>query len=184
MSKRFGRNQRRRAREQISKLEVTISNYKQAYERDLGMLRQIYEKAQHQLQRLQKLLGNNFIGFDAQIQQCEKIDEYLKLRIAVKKPLNFVHSGYFNTIDSTVSTVELDKFIFYLEKDLRKFNAEPSYQMHFRLKCSNGVKAGYALDFESFYGMPKEMIIQILTENFSWLIADYFENKNILCRRD
>ena len=176
MSKRFGRNQRRRARQEIFRLQEEKNKWEKAYHRDTGIFEQRLRRYEHQLERIVRILGPNFIGLEAQIKECSTIDEYLKLRIRIQKALLYdPMSADFPPTWDILQERELDKFIFYLEKDTAKFRGEHSGIMHFRLKCTNGTQAAYAIDFNQLYDLRREHLVQILTENFSYMIANYIE---------
>ena len=68
MGKRFGRNQRRRAREQIAQLTADSSRWQEAHARESGLLRHVSKKLramENQMADLTEALGVHYVGLTA-----------------------------------------------------------------------------------------------------------------------
>jgi hypothetical protein len=68
MSKRFGRNQRRRAREHIAQLAADSARWQEAHARESGLLRHVSNKLramESQMADLATALGVNYVGLPA-----------------------------------------------------------------------------------------------------------------------
>jgi hypothetical protein len=68
VGKRFGRNQRRRAREQIALLAAERSRWQEAHARESGLLRHVSDKLrgmERQMEDLAEALGVHYVGLPA-----------------------------------------------------------------------------------------------------------------------
>ena len=82
MANRFGRNQRRRMREQVAALEGNLSNMQQAYEMANGLQQRTsrdLEKAKYQLKVCEEVLGKHFVAFDRKTMRVDYFAETLRL---------------------------------------------------------------------------------------------------------
>ena len=62
MSRRYGRNQKRRAREEIAKAKAEAARWEEGYRRDVPMLEQMLAERREALETVAEVLGPEFIG--------------------------------------------------------------------------------------------------------------------------
>lgn len=147
MSRRYGRNQKRAARERISYLERRQEDCIEAYNRDTGMLRTQLRSATRQLDTVKEALGENFVGLDP--------GTFSHRMMALTEPYDFrapVRDG----------DVQMHSLIY------RSFDDSESHhhRLHFRVALANG-EVGYALSGQALYGAPPEFIARNIAQEMA-----------------
>lgn len=144
MSRRYGRNQKRKAREQISKLTRHLDEYTEGYNRDVGMLRR-------QLDNVRQALGPNFIGLPPETlvrRACELGENYDFRYPALGRELNMQSLVYRSFSDS-----------------LRHV-----HQLHFRVELA-GHQVGYAISAPALLHAPADWIARGIGHEIARLLV-------------
>lgn len=148
MSRRYGRNKKRAARERIEYLERRHEACIEAYNNDTGMLRQQLRSATRQLDTVKRCLGENYIGLDP--------ETFINRTMTLAEPYDFLAP----VRDGDVQMRSMS---------YRSFNESGlhHHRLHFRVALA-GAEVGYVLSEPALYNAPAEF----LARNIAHVIAD------------
>ena len=151
MSKRFGRNQRRKMRKRIEHLES-----------DNRLKSTLMQRNQRIVEDVARILGRYFVGLDPEFQEIKYIDQMFPgWRAMVKR-------DHFNP-----GPIPMGEFVEMILPVLRgsRFIDDLRQQMHIRF-VYDGTEVGYALDRQALLNMPRDLAIRNLAEAMARQLAD------------
>lgn len=152
MSRRYGRNQKRKARQEIARLSQYLANYEEAYHRDLSMLRQRCREATRQLDSVREALGQNFIGLDP--------ETFVRRTMELDDPHGWNHpvpGGH----------VRMEGLSCRFFEDTHT----PHHQLHFRVELA-GKKVGYALSLQAIRHAPAEVVARKMAHELARMLVE------------
>lgn len=134
MSKRFGRNQRRRLREQVATLQV---NQDALAARWLLAERENYSY-RSQMERLRRALGANFVGFDVEtvLHKLERNRERDRMRVHTPNGIANCQTMVMKTAKDGLTS-----------------------HLHFRIECEAGGYA-YVISENALRSTPEDLLIE------------------------
>lgn len=164
MSKRYGRNQKRKARERIEELERQSNNYR-LYSRDLA---QRMANLKQMANVMDEVLGKNFIGNESEYhiepgQDYIRIPEVPKFGYPYGKEADPLEVAYkLHTLDIMDTSVELDA--------LRE-------AMCVRVYIAGEAAMAMNLTTRVWDHFPREFLIQDLSRKFAEMLINKIQNK-------
>ena len=153
MAKRYGRNQKRKARAHAEALQQALTmQYSLAREMSARISR-----IDKQLQNCARVLGVGFIGLEPEIYRLrDKMNtETMRAITADGAIVNLAR------MDTRVST-----------------DSRPTHMLHFRLYLG-GVQVSYAITHQALRDAPKEIIIQELSREMATQFVESYRAKNL-----
>lgn len=160
MSKRFGRNQRRRAREAIAALEAKAANLEEAYRRETGLMRDISRRLQDandHARAVAEIVGSNAIAAGEPITlqyQCMKNARDFRLAVP---PMRAEYS--LMTTQSASMEFIMDETMHLLQCDA--VASLTSHEMHCYVQLANG-SIGYAISGAALMQRDNRELIELI----------------------
>ncbi len=172
MSKRFGRQQKR-------KMRTEIANRQAASALDHALIRHQGGKLEHLrsiFERIERILGRQWIGFDPQQVHVNSIPPVYN--VAIMQHLSF-------SVDhrDPISIERIAQQLEVMQSDTRLDALRMN--MHIRLKTPAGI-VGYATDLRSLAKLPREDFIKMMTRemaNHLWNQPDFQQEVNRYAER-
>lgn len=166
MSKRFGRQQKRRMREEIERLEARAA----WLERDLYHLREISRESRRAVELTASILGRYFVGLPVCPIESPSLSD-LAGRIEMDSGHRYVDPGAFVQDFSGVSPTELT----YAIQELTVIGMEAhlnriSGMMHARITFDDH-PIGYAIDKKALLSLPPKVACRMISEQVVPLLA-------------
>lgn len=165
MSKRFGRQQKRKMRAEIARLQASMENQSQSIE----LLRRSGRSMRDALEVTAAVLGEHFVGLPAQEQCVSRLDQPYKMPDR--------SYGLPATLDMS-SNIDLSEAVSFSVRRLDVMRADAITDLqgavHVRLTTPAG-DYGYAVDPMVIHRMPKWALIQHFSGEFARLLADKVE---------
>lgn len=158
MSRRYGRNQKRRARAEIAKMELELVNLRTDMALDrtqLQSLRQEIEERDEQLKFVAQVLGTNFIGLRPALYAFENKHAPDEFRWAVDGGDVRIHTMRANI------TVARDR---------------PDYMVHFRATLMDEV-VGYSVSECALRDAPEGYIVRRISDEMARLLMGELRKK-------
>lgn len=158
MSRRYGRNQKRRARAEIAKLEQKAANLQTGMEMDRALIRhqsQKIEEHREQLNFVASILGTNFIG----------------LKPALWKFSDKHRLDYFRC-----PVAGGDVMMHTMRTGITDGNGRPDYMVHFHVELA-GETGSYAISECALRDGPEDYIVRRISDEMSRLLMDELRKK-------
>jgi len=158
MSRRYGRNQKRRARAEIAKLEQRTAELQTGMAMDRALLRSQTEKLNAQATRLKfvaTVLGTDFIGLEPALWEFRDKHRQDFFRARVKDGDVMMH-----TMRTHIIT---DPF-------------RPDYMVHFRVQLA-GEAVGYAISECALRDGPEDYIVRHISDEMARLLIGELRKK-------
>jgi hypothetical protein len=158
MSRRYGRNQKRRARAEIAKLEQVAAELQAGMEMDRGLLqfqaREI-NRQQSQLNDVARIMGTNFIGLQPALWKFsdKHQPDYFRCR---------VNDG--------------DVQMHVMRTHIASAPDRPDYMMHFRVELA-GEPVGYAISECALRDGPEDYVVRCIAEEMARLLMSELRKK-------
>lgn len=169
MSKRFGRNQKRRMREQLVQQQAQISNLETARALDAGLLRYQRRKVEDYVQIIQDVretLGDNHIALPPDVGQMVVPDDQTAFQVPLRQPLQMY--DYAADIGA-MSTKALSEYLHVLlvKSAVRDFG-------HHVIVGADlaGKKSRYAISDDGLRNIRRDRLELILAENIARHLVD------------
>lgn len=159
MSRRFGRNQRRRARAEIAQLEQKVADLSSAMEMDRALLRQQTQKIgalRGQLENVARIMGTNFIGLEPKL-----LDFSRSIR---SDPFRYPVDGG-------------DVLVHVMKSRVTVCRDRPDYMIHFRVDLASEA-AGYAISECALRDAPEDYIVRLISEEIAHTLVRELRKKN------
>lgn len=164
MSKRYGRQQKRKAREEINNLKYKVA-----------CLNSVVDKNERIVQRTAEILGENFVSLDAAAMDVG-FPLPGTLRIPKRRDAEFFG---LNTdakyVDAALDILEFPIMTMRSAKDTLRDC------MHFRLQ-HNDKTVGYTINEFSLREMPRLTVIEIVSEEIAGMLYESIKNPEIVRR--
>ena len=164
MSKRFGRNQKRKMAKQLAHSQETTNTYKHWYFQCSALL----EKNQQVVEDTARIMGSHFLTLDPKTVEVKTLDGMaLGWRVYVAQR----RAQYAEAIHPNLPQPRdlLEKMLYILE-----FSAAPNTmrdEQHFRFRYK-GKQVGYAISNRALALEPKHRIIERLSKEMAIMLAD------------
>lgn len=158
MSRRYGRNQKRRAREEIAQREQAIASLLTGMAQDRALLqRQRMDIAERddQLKFVAKVLGTNFIGLRPALYEFREKHQSDYFRHQVNGGDVLMHTM------RTYVTSSPDR---------------PDYMVHFRVELA-GKSIGYAVSECALWDAPLDYLVRRISDEMALQLMDELRNK-------
>lgn len=147
MSRRYGRNQKRKAREQIAKL----TRHLEGCDRDMILLRQQRDDARRQLDNVRQALGPNFIG--------------LSPEMLVRRAFE-LGENYDFRYQAPGGDVPMRSLVYRSFTDSERH----VHQLHFRVELA-GRKVGYAISYPALLHAPAEYLARAIGHEVAHMLV-------------
>lgn len=160
MSRRYGRNQKRRAREEIAQREQAIASLLTGMAQDRALLqRQRMDIAERddQLKFVAKVLGTNFIGLRPALYEFREKHQSDYFRHQVNGAAALMH-----TMRTNITTA----------------SDRPDYRVHFRVSLK-GESVGYAISECALWDEDESILIPRIASEMAELLIREMRKKNI-----
>lgn len=167
MSKRFGRNQKR-------KLQEEVQRYKDALDLQTGLSRHLASEHDHDvsvLRRVKEVLGEYTAVLDPQTQIIEASpgNNLIELPRITRNQNMFAYPG-----DQAINDYSLHRDVLYL-LDLVKHDDDINLATHLEFRYKDG-KVGYAISELAMQNLPEDLLTgQIANEMAKMLVQGYKE---------
>lgn len=135
MSRRYGRQQKRKAREQIAQLEQEAKRWRDAYELNVPMLEKQLRQKRAALETVAEVLGANFVGLPAE-QLAQRVERNFRL-------LTDAGPERMHLVEIAMHTAD---------------NAHPQKQLHCLVTLANG-QTGYALSEAALLQLSEDQLV-------------------------
>ncbi len=165
MSKRFGRNQRRRAREEIA----ALTPRKSCLEADLKASDAIVRGQKDQIENVKYILGNNFIGLDPETSYSGQVEAKRPYKVEIDSKSECRAPSGEAPILRHCKQLDLDTILFKWQKQENGNGRSPA--MHFFLETSRH-DVFYVISLEELKRMPRDYLVGLLSRNFAKLIDE------------
>lgn len=164
MTRRYGRNQKRRARAQAAEMEKMIISLRDGMVMDRALLeqqRRRIDKQDEQLKLVAKVLGTNFIGLEPALWEFKdkNLPDWLRRPVQGGDVMMHVMKAY-----------------------ITEAKDRPDYMMHFRVKLMDEV-VGYAISECALRDGPDEYIVHRIGEEMATLLVAELRKKFSVERR-
>ena len=169
MSRRFGRNQRRRAREALAAAQQEVAQANARAENAFHSAAQDRRDARAALRYIADALGPHFAGLPAQETDRTYDDERDRMQMPMHDAIALAFSP-----DATAETLAYTTMLMDLltvdsvADDLRQ-------RVHFYLRKNGEKKVAYALSATTLAGQPRARIVQMLTQALATVVAEEFD---------
>jgi methyl coenzyme M reductase gamma subunit len=184
MSKRFGRNQKRRMRAEIALRDAALD----AHRRDAGeKLAIIHDQAakmneqsriirdlEEEIQDAKDVLGAEFIGFRASDELVAFIDNSNRPIIrdlASHRRLTAVNYSMAD-VTETIKMIPLDVLATTVDQDVYRA------MQHIRLQINGTGKLAYGLTMQELYKVPRQVMWKRISEEFTRLFVQQIKEMN------
>jgi hypothetical protein len=155
MSRRYGRNQKRAARQRIEALEREAANWKEGYHRDTTMLSLTLGRVRNELSNVRAALGPAFVGFAP-----EEIASHFR-----QATLEDEYSWNEAVADGHVRMQSLSY-------SCHERSDKPRHQLHFRVSLA-GADVGYAISDPALQRAPADYVARAIAHELaSMLVRD------------
>lgn len=173
MSKRFGRNQKRKLREALVEKEKECNEHKLNGDH----YKRMFDSNNHYIKRCYEILGEYFFGLSAKETYQNGHDYLQDFRIANRMEISLNPVSPMNYY-SCVSYQCLEKMIFDVEMN-NEHREHFGAMKHVRivLDTSRGKRFAYCVSEESMRNIPREFLIDDISSNFSEMLVSEFKNK-------
>ncbi len=151
MSRRYGRNQKRRARLEIERLERQVSGWGEAYSRDVPMLRNENTRLRRLFADVRDALGPNFVGLAP--------EEVVRRTWELAAPDDFRKNVGGGIV--TMRTMAYESF---------DRSDAPQHQLHFRVQLA-GHRVGYALSEPALRHTPARFLAMNIAHELAELLV-------------
>lgn len=155
MSKRFGRNQRRRMQAQIDTLKAEVLSQR----RDLCAQERTVLEQNRAINLTREILGQYFAGLPPQVVETDEIRETFCLPKPIRSSLQE------EAAQLTADLVTLDTLRSHVELD------ELQQMMHVRFFTRHGHVA-YGHSYRAFHAMPVHETVRTLSEEMARMLAN------------
>ncbi len=158
MSRRFGRNQRRRLREELAAAQTAKDRFETAWHREAGLLRHVSDKRQEAEERLleiYEMLPALCMLAPPKRREVQSLDTPF---YAVAPPRGRPDLG------DTVPIVALHAVSAAVDEDLLR------HSLHATLTCK-GEKVAYAVTEEALYGMGEQQLVRLVERQIAPLLT-------------
>lgn len=166
MSRRFGRQQKRKMRAQIAELERANARIQEAYDLNVALTRDFSSKLNEMrgtFNNLEGVLGPYFIGLPPKVVSVREIHDVYQMPELSRAPTKAWDSCDLNDIEAKV---------YALENTMLKAEYRTMLGcMHVRLRGPAGDFA-YSTTREALMRMPKNMLLSRLAQEFALAMAN------------
>lgn len=152
MSRRYGRNQKRRARAEIAQLEQKATELQAAMVLDRALLRHQTQKInelQSRLEDVARIMGTNFIGLEPALWKFQEKHQINRFRCPV--------DGGDVVMHTMMAGITKDQF-------------RPDYMVHFRVDLA-GESVGYTISEVALRHGPEEYIARRISEEMAQMLV-------------
>lgn len=166
MSRRFGRQQKRKMRAQIADLERANAGLQSAYDLNIGLTKHLsrsLNEMRETFSNLEGVLGPYFIGLPPKVVSVREIHDVYQMPELSRAPIKPWDGRDLNDLEYKVHALENTM----LESEYR---AMLGY-MHVRLNGPAGDFA-YSTTRQALMRMPKDMLISRLAQEFALAMAN------------
>lgn len=177
MSRRFGRNQKRKMRAQITEEQ-------QLNKKSLGEIQYWISQANFNkstVDRCHRLLGEYFIGFDSKLIHENSSADYLSdFRVPLFKRSS-VTSPLMDCLDinESMKIINLEKMLFRIEEDRLDSGLRGMMHLRVELNTSRGKRFAYCINSEALSILPDDYLIEMLSDNFARMLTKELKGKNV-----
>ena len=159
MSRRYGRNQKRKARQEIERLERARDYWEDRHGRDTMSLAQTVQEQRYALDNVAMALGENFIGLPPR-EIAWKVGE-------LADPDDFV-------VPVSRGRTVMARTMGY---QVREWGDRPQDRVHFLVRLA-GERVGYALADDALYRCPPKLLARNIADQMAELLV-----RDIVARR-
>lgn len=176
MSKRFGRNQLRKLRQQVAAMASDVQRMDTARQMAEALAAHIGRKnreLEKMFQDTRKVLGNHFCSFPPSEFALDRIPPVLMLPLATRLDATSIYTTESIVRDIACATQYLDVILTSVEMD--KIRAAT----HVRVTSGYHDQFGYALSREARMMMPKDVMIERLSSELAHIMAQEFKKERM-----
>ncbi|MGX0136308.1 hypothetical protein [Cupriavidus metallidurans] len=175
MSKRFGRNQRRRAREALAQANTQISGLEAARQSDartMEYMRADREQARDTMKFIARELGQHFVGLPAMLNGGYK-DDRRPLEWPWTPPMGL--PKLLTSVGDGTASPHACAYFEYLLMDLLTVEAvrhHLSRKVHFVLRKNGEHQHAYAVSAQTLASYDKDYLVRVVSKGLAHLVAE------------
>lgn len=169
MSRRFGRNRRRRMREEIQYLHERTAELREAVNLQENLAAYSFhqkKEAEDQLRRIAEIVGDRFFGLDPAYTRVNAKFYNNTFMMAVAQGLSYAPSSPCYPIDTEATFQPLELVLLELRDETDYF----TNRIHVRLGNDHEVR--YAISKRALDDAPKDVLVSILSRQLALALAN------------